>query len=317
MAQLTNQDPLNPTEDKEFVAQLAQFTSLEQLQDINAGVETLNTTMTQSHLMTATGFIGKDVVTNGNQVTKFNVAGQVYTSRAWFTVDQDIAKAQATVFDGNGNIIYQEDLGARNAGSYAFDWNGRNIVGQEVPQGVYQVVVSAQDKNDSAVLVKQQITARVVGVMNEDGTYKLILDGGRVVPITDVTEVTNATDSAGDVTTYSGQAADAAAAATIAERDAQLYWEKTEGSEPAADGKKWAESAIKAAETARDAATKARSIADKALAEAESLKTAEALDEYNKANDHATKAGAMADQAGEHAEAAKKWAEDKWNVEFA
>lgn len=198
VTQLTNQDPLDPTDDKEFVAQLAQFTSLEQLQEINAGVGTLNTTMNQSQMMTATGFIGKDVVVSGNQVTKFNdEEGNVYTTKVYYTFEEDVAAHQVTILDGNGNIVYYADLGAHTKGSDQYPWDGKDMNGKEVASGVYQVFISAQDANGKAVLSNQQFSARVMGVMQEDGVYKLALDGGRIVNLADVTTVTNATQADG------------------------------------------------------------------------------------------------------------------------
>jgi len=318
VVQLTHQDPLNPTEDKEFITQLAQFTSLEQLQEINAGMETLNTTMNQSQLMTATGFIGKDVVASGQQVTKLNVAGQIVTTQAWYTIDEDVAKGQVNIYDGSGNLVYYEDLTARNAGSYNFPWNGKNLVGQEVPSGVYTIIVSAQNSDDKTVMVKQQMTARVMGVMNEDGVYKLILDGGRVVPLMDVTEITDATETSNSSTanTYSGLAANAAAAASIARDDADNYAQKTIDSTTASDAERHAKNAIKAAETARAAATVAETNATKARTEAENAKTADALEEYNKAKANADKAEEYATAAEDAAKTAKEWAEDKFNIDF-
>ncbi|CAK7047637.1 MAG: hypothetical protein DELT_00895 [Desulfovibrio sp.] len=202
VAQLTNQDPLDPTDDKEFVAQLAQFTSLEQLQEINAGMETLNTTMTQSQLMSATSFIGKDVVVSGQQVTKLNNDdGDILTTYNYFTIEESAAACQVTVLDGNGNLVYYQDLGSVQAGTYPYSWPGVNTSGNEVDNGVYQIYVTAQDSNGSAILVNQQFTATVYGVMVEDGVYKLVLDGGRTVAITDVNQVSDTTSLSSGTTT--------------------------------------------------------------------------------------------------------------------
>lgn len=316
VAQLTNQDPLNPTEDKEFVAQLAQFTSLEQLQEINAGMGTLNTTMTQSQLMTATGFIGKNVVTTGDQVTKFTQGGNIYTTTAWYTFEQAAETVQATVLDSSGNIVYQEDLGARSIGSHQFNWNGRNMVGQEVPSGVYTVSITAQDKNGTTVFPLQQITARVLGVTNEGDGYKLILDGGRVVPLMNVTEITNADDDVGASNTYSGLAADQATAAHFAQQDAETYLAKALAAETAGDSKSWTDNAIKAAESAKTAYDNAQKIADSALKEAQSLKTAASLEEANKAAEQALKAKGHMEAAQAAAQAAKDDAHDRFDTEF-
>ena len=310
VAQLSNQDPLNPTEDKEFVAQLAQFTSLEQLQEINAGMENLNTTMTSSQLMTATGFIGKDVVAKGNQVTKLSVAGQVVTTRSWFSIEEPAARVQVTILDGNGNPVHMQELGAHQAGTHPFVWDGKNAAGQEVSNGVYSLIITAQDQNDKTVMIKQQqLTARVVGVVNEGGVYQLVLDGGRVVNLMDVTEISEPEAQQGTVTTYSGLAADASASAYLARNDAELYAQKAIGSADETDAKSYATSSINAAITARDAAISARGFADKAKGEAESLKTSSALEEYKKTADRATEAEAYATEAEDFAAAAKAHAE--------
>ena len=306
VAQLTNQDPLNPTEDKEFVAQLAQFTSLEQLQEINAGVESLNTTMTQSQLMTATGFIGKDVVAKGDQITKLTMSGQVVTTRSWFTIDEAANKVQATIMDSSGMPVFTEELGSYQAGTHQYVWQGKLSTGQEAPNGVYTIMITAQDKDDKTVMIKQQqLTARVVGVVNEDSVYKLILDGGRTVNLMDVTEITEPDESTGTVSSYSGLAADAAASAYHAHGNAEVFAQKALGSTEAADAKQNTLSAIDAAAKAREAATTARTLADKARTEAESLKTAESLAEYQKTDEQAKKAEGYATQAEEKAAEAK------------
>ncbi|SBW09367.1 Basal-body rod modification protein FlgD (modular protein) [uncultured delta proteobacterium] len=310
VAQLTNQDPLNPTEDKEFVAQLAQFTSLEQLQEINAGVEGLNTTMTQSQLMTATGFIGKNVIAKGDQITKLTMSGQIVTTQSWFTITDPATKAQATILDSSGMPVFSEELGSFQAGTHRYAWNGKLASGQEAPNGVYSIMITAQDKNDKTVVIQQQqLSARVVGVENVDGVYKLILDGGRTVNLMDVTEITLPDESTGTVSTYSGLAADAAASAALAKDNAEVFAQKALGSTVATDAKKYAESSINAAATARESATAARKIADNARKEAESLKTADALNEYTKTDEQAKKAEAYATQAEEFAADAKGYAE--------
>ncbi|MDR3073093.1 MAG: hypothetical protein LBV01_00025 [Deltaproteobacteria bacterium] len=314
VAQLTHQDPLNPTEDKEFVTQLAQFTSLEQLQEINAGMGTLNTTMNQSQLMTATGFIGKDVVASGQQVSKLNdAAGNIVTTRVWFTVDQDVAKAQVNIYDGSGNPVFQENLGSHNAGTHTYAWSGTDVNGKEVPAGVYTIVISAQDSDDKAVIVKQQFTARVYGVLNENGVYKLVLDGGREVPIMDVTEI-SAMDQVTqtDNTTYADLAANQAAAASIAADQAAAYAAVAQDAATSkADAEKAAKSAASAAKSAKDAAVQAQKIADEARKNAESLKTAESLDIANKAKASASQAQVYADAAQAEAEAAEQAANAK------
>jgi hypothetical protein len=266
--------------------------------------------MTQSQLMTATGFIGKDVVAKGDQITKLSMSGQIVTTRSWFSIDEPAAKAQVTILDDSGMPVFSEELGAFQAGTHQYVWNGKLPNGQEAPNGVYTIMITAQDKDDKTVVIQQQqLTARVIGVVNEEGAYKLVLDGGRVVNLMDVTEITQPDEAAGTVSTYSGLAADAAASASLAKDNAEVASQKALGFTDAADAKRYALSAINAAATAREAAGAARTIADKARSNAESLQTADALNEYTKADEYARNAEAHAAQAETLAAAAKAHAE--------
>ncbi len=185
VAQLTHQDPLNPAEDKEFIAQLAQFTSLEQLQGINEGVTTLNTSMVQGQLINATSFIGKEILSTGNEISKYDT----YASTVYFTLDEAVAKGQINIFDQNGNLVRTNPINASNVGDYQYDWDGKNNNGVTVPNGIYSIIISAQDANDKAVMPKTQVSGRVTGVQTENGVHSLRLFDGRVVKFTDVSDV--------------------------------------------------------------------------------------------------------------------------------
>ncbi len=205
VAQLSNQDPLNPTEDKEFITQLAQFTSLEQLQSINSGVEALNTTMNQGQMISATSFIGKSILASGNQVTKLSDDTQIGTTPILYTIDSDAKAGQVNIFDSNGNLVFTDAIPAINAGTYAYsNWRGYNSSGKEVPDGVYTAVFTFQDADDKVIMPTTQCVGKVVGVENKDGAYSLVLADGRTVKFTDVTEVYESTASTSTADSSSG-----------------------------------------------------------------------------------------------------------------
>lgn len=306
VAQLSNQDPLNPTEDQDFVAQLAQFTSLEQLQEINAGVGTLNDTMHQGQLMSATSFIGKAVVVSGSQITKANDAdGNIVTSYIYYTADEAYEKAYVTITDGTNT--WTDTLEGGSAGTGYYKWTGKLDNGKEAPSGVYQVYIAGVDANGKSVLMNTKFEAQVTSVYMEDGVYYLSLSGGRTVALTDVVEIGEATTTttAADTTTYSGLAADQAAKASLAADSASSYEDSIISSMTSAQAKTAADKAIAAAATARAAADEAETIATKARTAAESAQTAATLNEYVEAKEWAAKAAAYADTAEAAADSAK------------
>lgn len=307
VTQLQNQDPLNPTDDTDFVAQLAQFTSLEQLQEINEGVGTLNNTVYQGQLMTATSFIGKAVVVNGSQVIKTNDSdGNIVTTYMYYTVEDSFEKGYVTIMDGD-TIVRQDTIDATQAGTHYYEWNGKNDKGAEAATGVYTMIIAAVDKNDKSVLVDTKYEAQVISVYIEDGVYHLSLTGNRTVPLTDVTEVGQAstTTTSSETTTYSGLAADQAAIATMAAESAAGYDSSLDSITESAAAKTAADAAIAAAAKARTAADSAAKIAEEAKAAAKTAETAATLKEYNSAKESADAADALADAAEASAASAK------------
>lgn len=61
ITQLQNQDPTNPMDDRDFIAQMAQFSSLEQMQNMTKTMESLLVSQQQTQLMNYTTFVGKEV----------------------------------------------------------------------------------------------------------------------------------------------------------------------------------------------------------------------------------------------------------------
>ena len=176
-------------DDKEFVAQLAQFSSLEQLMNMNESMEALTATNKDQQVIAAATYIGKDVAAAGNSISKKDgVIGKFY-----WAVGSDMAKGSIYVYDSEWNQVYGEDLGSRAGNTtFTFDWTGRNYAGAEVPDGVYYIRLSCEDANGQPILVDTRVTGRVDGVAKENGEIYLRMDDGRVVALSNVSEVTAA-----------------------------------------------------------------------------------------------------------------------------
>lgn len=197
MAQMTNQNPLNPMDNTEFTAQLAQFSSLEQLTKIAEsmkGISELKATMQESQIM---DYIGKEVTISGNDVAvtngvaggvRFNLAGSAYVS--------------AVVTDSSGKVVANEDLGRLSAGSHDFRWNATDLAGQVVDDGSYSVSFVATDGEGNAVGVSDLQTSGVVTGYTKDtsGNFYLLL-GDVTIPLSDVLTVRLPTQSEEDSTT--------------------------------------------------------------------------------------------------------------------
>lgn len=203
VTQLQHQDPLNPLDDKEFIAQLAQFSSLEQMNNIAAGIETLNTTLTKQDSLSAANYIGKDVVAEGNSVTKIDSS----VTPLYFTLEDAASQVKINVYDGNGNIMKTETLNSMQAGEYNFTWDGLDYNGKQAANGQYSVYFAAEDANGDSVFVDTQVSGTIVGITKSaDGTYFKLSDGRTVSfdsismisqPVTSTVSSENATESEG------------------------------------------------------------------------------------------------------------------------
>jgi flagellar basal-body rod modification protein FlgD len=180
--QMQVQDPLNPMDDKEFVAQLAQFSSLEQLTNINTGIDKLNAATTQQQMFSAVGFIGKQVKASGNTLAKTDDT----VSSLYYTLGSAATKVSINIMDSNGNIVRTVDQGAKAAGEQTFQWDGKDSEGKAVANGLYTVGVTTQTASGGSTLVKTAVTGIVSSISNNNGTYQLTTQDGRSLSFSDV-----------------------------------------------------------------------------------------------------------------------------------
>ncbi len=184
VTQLENQDPLKPMEDTQFVSQLAQFSSLEKMTSISSGIDTLVEKSSQDMLSGVT-YIGKGVMSSGKMISK--VGEQA--SSLYYTTEEPTVRMTINVFDNDGNLVDSEELGAQQAGTYAFNWDGKDYDGQVLPDGNYNVAIAAETVEGKAVMTSTEVAGVVTSVESSEGKTLLHLSDGRFVDILDVREV--------------------------------------------------------------------------------------------------------------------------------
>jgi len=185
VAQLTHQDPLSPMEDAQMTSQLAEFSSLEQLTNINEGINDLGTNMRQQDMLSAVNFIGKEVKAEGYKVS----IDEGNTSSIYYGFGEPVSKITMNIYDGEGAIIRTVDLGSKQAGSYQYEWDGKNEGGAPMPDGIYGVGILGADGDGKPVMVQTEISGTVDAVVNEGGTQYLRLKDGRFLNFLNVKEI--------------------------------------------------------------------------------------------------------------------------------
>jgi flagellar basal-body rod modification protein FlgD len=187
VAQLQHQDPLNPMDGTDFTAQLAQFSSLEQLQNINTNLESMHTTETIQTYSNAVSFIGKTVTALGSQVYMNNSQCEDIQ----FELSGNAAGVYVGIYDGNGNYIQSLEYGAMSSGHHSISWDGNDYQGNPSPDGDYQYAITAVDADGKEVDVSTFTSDIVTGVNYKDGQAYLITEH-QEIPMGNVVQVMNA-----------------------------------------------------------------------------------------------------------------------------
>ena len=183
IAQLQNQDPLNPLDSANFSSQLAQFSSLEQLTQINDKLTDQGTD--KIGRFDAVGFIGRDVTGAS--------AGIAVKDHVATTLDYTLSSAgavQAKIVDQSGRQVANVVLGQQAAGAHTFDLS-QVPNAPRLDDGTYAVVIAQSVGGAPATAVDTFVTGRVTGVDLTQESPVLLL-GERQLLLTDVTEIKEA-----------------------------------------------------------------------------------------------------------------------------
>jgi flagellar basal-body rod modification protein FlgD len=185
VTQLQHQNPLEPQDSSAFTAQLAQFTSLEQLQNMNTNLSALMSAQTTNNNLQAATLIGKEVRAQ-NDTTQVQKAGGATPFN--YSLATASAKVQIDVLDPSGNTVRTIQASAQKAGPQNVTWDGKDTSGKALSEGAYHFKVSAQDKAGSAVAVDVSLKG-IVTAVTYDGTHPYLVGGGNEVELTAITDV--------------------------------------------------------------------------------------------------------------------------------
>jgi flagellar basal-body rod modification protein FlgD len=183
IAQFNNQDPLEPAKNEEFIAQLAQFSSLEGIQNLNATVESMAAAMRSSTTLQAASLVGRSVLAPAPQALMEGngLAGNVVNEQAGREIVVEIA-------DASGGLVKRFSLGPQAEGGARFHWDGTDADGQVQPQGVYRVNAFAID-GDETTQLDVELPERVASVSFDNGEARLNLAGGASVRLSEIKEL--------------------------------------------------------------------------------------------------------------------------------
>lgn len=187
VTQMKNQDPINPMDGTKFASQLAQFNSVEQLINLNSGIDALAKSQRQlnsgiSNTMAAS-LTGKKVRALSSKVGL--TAGEDTTIQ--FELQDIATDAKIVISDAEGNTVRTEKLGKLGAGKHEWTWDGTSNAGNEAPEGVYAIEIQAHNK-EADVQALTFIEGMAQKVRYSANGVELLVNGA-YVPLGDVQEI--------------------------------------------------------------------------------------------------------------------------------
>jgi flagellar basal-body rod modification protein FlgD len=177
IAQLKNQDPLNPMEGQEFASQLAQFSSLEQLFDVNENLTGIKGSLQSTEGDQALDYIGKIIKAKDNAISK---SGDQVDACAYSIEER--ANVMISIFNDKGIEVRSVYTGWEDPGEHGFDWDGRNNAGVLEVDGNYTFEVRAVDESGLPVSATTYMTGEVTGVSYQGGITYLMMGDRLVTP---------------------------------------------------------------------------------------------------------------------------------------
>jgi flagellar basal-body rod modification protein FlgD len=184
-AQLQQQDPTQPMDNTTFVSQLAQFSSLEQMNNVSDTLTKMLTGQGTSLQTTAASMIGKTALFNTDEVTLEK--GKTATVTA--NLASAAANVNVTIQDATGATIRTINPGAMLSGVNHITWDGLDSSGTAAPSGTYTIQISATDLSGHPISLTQSGSARITGVTFDATGTPLFTAGGLSLKLSDISEL--------------------------------------------------------------------------------------------------------------------------------
>ena len=171
VTQLKNQNPLDPQDNSEFVAQLAQFSSLEGITTLNSSVNNISSSFKSSQALQASSLVGRSVVVQTGSAyvdsTK-SMTGSV-------VIPASVAGTTVTISDKDGKAVKTIELGSQGQGNASFVWDGTNTAGEKVDPGTYTKASAQIDGKATDLITYLPATVNSVTLSQTGGEMMLNL----------------------------------------------------------------------------------------------------------------------------------------------
>lgn len=219
LAQMKNQDPTNPLKSHEMAAQLAQFSGVEQMMNINTTLNDMKNAQKPTESFQALNLIGKAVA--GDSAKVIRVKGDK-THDFTYNLPDDAQDIKIKVRNETGDVVRTVDIKNQKKGEQTWTWNGQSEQGTTTPAGEYQFLIEAKTSSGKKLYVKTDFEGMISGISySHEGPVLLV--GNQSVKFKDVKKIVDPrlenTDQKNDQKSAAPQNTDLRKAAPAAQND--------------------------------------------------------------------------------------------------
>ena len=183
MAQIQNQNPLDPAKPSEFSSQLSQLNTMKGISDLNANVQSFLSQLKATDFMSLSQVVGRNALVSGNQ---FNFIGEPVVLGG--ELSGDALDVRAQVIDQLGRMVHEVALGPTKAGPVRLQWDGSKGDGEMAPVGSYRIQFKVAAADGGGASVKTLVPNQVASVGRDGDAVKLRLVDGQTINSRDVVE---------------------------------------------------------------------------------------------------------------------------------
>lgn len=184
VAQMQAQDPMDPMESADFSAQLAQFSALEQMQNVNSSIEDLIELQLVTNNNMAVALIDKAVSSPGDNVSIVNGKADPIS----YELASKAVSVTVNIFDSRNNLVSSHIRGTEGVGLHNFTWDGKDSSGKALPDGNYSFSVTALGNENSPVATRTHQSSRVSSIVFENG-ISYAITGNNKIDVKDISSV--------------------------------------------------------------------------------------------------------------------------------
>jgi len=183
VAQLQNQNPLEPMDSAQMASQMAQLGSLQALNTMSASIQKMVGYQSSINSLNAAQLIGKKVEITGGNIT----IDKGTLSEASYQLSKP-GKVTIRVYDANNQLVRVIEEGVKDTAKQKVAWDGKDQNGVKLSDGTYTFRVSAVDGSGQSILTSTSMVGTVTGISFENWITYLMIGSGKIT-LSDITSI--------------------------------------------------------------------------------------------------------------------------------